>query len=194
MKRLAVVLLGVVLLFFSLQANVHAGMKTYASLQAGVALPEFSPSGGGSDLGGKNGLLIGASIGIQPTDFFRWDTLQLSYFNVWQSKVGGNAVGFNFSDLSLGTGFRVGYFGRDWKIHPYATLGLDGSRSIYQVGAERESRWYFQWSVGFGAEYPVMDRVSLGARYQFSRSDYKRDDITESAHKISFEIIAMIFE
>ncbi|MEE3326844.1 MAG: outer membrane beta-barrel protein [Myxococcota bacterium] len=194
MKRLLTILLGVGVLCVSMPLSATAGMKAYAAIRGGLAIPEFEPDGGDTTKG-KDGALVGASLGIQPLDFLRWDVIDFSYFNAWQSKsVAGIPAGFGYSNMTLGTGFRAGYFADDWKWHPYVSLGLAGNRSIYERDGERKSRWYFQWSVGGGIEYDIMDRMGIGIRYQFSQSDFDRFNLTERAHRISAEVIVMVFE
>lgn len=194
MKRLLTILLGVGLLCVWVSSSASAGMKSYVALRGGIALPEFEDASG-STTSGKDGALMGVSLGIQPLDFLRWDVLDFSYFDAWQSRsIAGIPAGFGYSNMTLGTGFRAGYFADDWKWHPYVSLGLAGNRSIYEQGGERKSRWYFQWSVGAGVEYDIMDRIGLGVRYQFSQSDFQRFDLTERAHRISAEVIVMVFE
>ena len=194
MKRVLAILLGVGFLCVSMTTSATAGMKTYAAIRGGLAIPEFEPDGG-STVNGKDGVLVGASVGIQPMDFLRWDVIDFSYFNAWQSRpVAGIPAGFGYSNLVLGTAFRAGYFADDWKWYPYVSLGLAGNRSIYEREGDRKSRWYFQWSVGAGVEYDIMDRMGIGVRYQYSRSDFDRFNLTESAHKISAEVIVMVFE
>ena len=85
MKRLLTILLGVGVLFVSLPMSASADMKAYAAIRGGLAMPEFEVEGQDSQ-SGKDGAMVGASLGIQPMDFVRWDVIDFSYFNAWQSR------------------------------------------------------------------------------------------------------------
>ena len=65
---------------------------------------------------------------------------------------------------------------------------------MYEEGMTRTSGWYFEWNIGGGVEYQIMERFAIGVRYKYSDTDYKPFAVTEEAHKISAEIILMVFE
>jgi opacity protein-like surface antigen len=164
-----------------------------------MALPEFERDEVSTS--GKASVLAGLTLGIQPSDLFRWDLVDFSYFSGAQSSPSGfpglpslYANGFNYSNMNVGTGMRWGYFGEKWKIHPYVSFGVSANRSIYEEAGERKSRWYFEWNAGGGVEYEIIENVSLGLRYKYSDTDYKSFAVTEEAHKISAEIIVMVFK
>lgn len=199
MKRLVAILLCTGAFFILTSSSASAETKSYLSLRAGMALPEFERDEVSTS--GKASVLAGFTLGIQPSDLFRWDLVDFSYFSGAQSSPSGFpglpsrfADGFNYSNMNLGTGMRWGYFGEKWKIHPYVSFGVSANRSIYEEASERKSRWYFEWNIGGGVEYEIIENVSLGLRYKYSDTDYKSFAVTEEAHKISAEIIVMVFK
>lgn len=199
MKRLVATLLGAGALFVMMHSSAAAETKSYVSLRAGTALPEFERDDVSTS--GKATALVGFTFGIQPSDLFRWDLVDFSYFSGAQSSPSGFPAlpfeyrnGFGYSNMNIGTGMRWGYFGEDWKIHPYVSFGVSANRSMYEEGMTRTSGWYFEWNIGGGVEYQIMERFAIGVRYKYSDTDYKPFAVTEEAHKISAEIILMVFE
>ena len=199
MKRLVAVLLCAGALFFLTHSSAIAETKSYMSLRAGIALPEFERDEVSTS--GKVSALVGFTLGIQPSDLFRWDLVDISYFSGAQSSPSGFpglpsrfANGFGYSNLNLGTGMRWGYFGEKWKIHPYVSFGVSANRSIYDEANSRKSRWYFEWNIGGGVEYDIIENFGVGVRYKYSDTDYKDFAVKEEAHKISAEIIVMLFQ
>lgn len=199
MKRLVAVLLCTGALFFLTHSSAVAETKSYVSLRAGMALPEFERDD--ITTSGKAAALVGFTFGIQPSDLFRWDLIDFSYFSGAQSSPSGFpplpskfANGFGYSNMNLGTGMRWGYFGEKWKIHPYVSFGVSANRSIYEEATARNSRWYFEWNIGGGVEYDIIENFGVGLRYKYSDTDYKSFAVTEEAHKISAEIIVMLFQ
>ncbi|MEE3326843.1 MAG: outer membrane beta-barrel protein [Myxococcota bacterium] len=199
MKRLVAILLAAGALFVLMHSSASAETKSYVSLRAGTALPEFERDD--VTVSGKATALVGFTFGIQPSDIFRWDLVDISYFSGAQSSPGGFPVlpakfanGFGYSNLNLGTGMRWGYFGEDWKLHPYVSFGISANRSIYEESEARKSRWYFEWNIGGGIEYDIIENFGIGLRYKYSDTDYKALAVTEEAHKISAEIILMLFQ
>ena len=84
MKRLLTILIGVGGLLMLMQSNASAETKGFLSLRVGEALPNFVDSEGESTTG-KGAATVGFTLGIQPSDLFRWDLVDFTYFSGEQS-------------------------------------------------------------------------------------------------------------
>lgn len=111
------------------------------------------------------GVEAAAAVGID-MPWLRWDVAEFAY-NWANSDISG--VEGSTSQISLGTGFRVGPFRQDVPFVPYFSLGFAGGRIATEgVGTFSSfSDWGFQWNAGMGVEAHVRDRLRAGLRFRY---------------------------
>ena len=111
------------------------------------------------------GVEAAAAVGLD-MPWLRWDVAEFAY-NWSNSNISG--VEGSTSQISLGTGFRVGPFRQGLPVVPYLSLGFAGGRiSTEGVGTFSSfSDWGFQWNAGLGVEMYVLDRLRAGLRFRY---------------------------
>ena len=149
----------------SAQAS-HSETKFFGAVRGGVTLTSAEVLGVEAD--GDTGFNVGGSFGFQFGDYVRWDIFDLAYMSSNQTDATG---AWDSSALSLGAGLRFGAFSQKMKFHPYLSAGLAGNRIEIGQGSSSRWQWGLEWSVGAGVEYMLSDRVALGLRYRYRRTD-----------------------
>ena len=131
------------------------------------------------------GFEVAGSAGLE-MGWIRWDVFEIAYDQVQSAakSVVPNIDGTT-SLLSLGTGFRVGPFQKDYRVYPYVSLGFAGGRlETNGSGIFTDfSQWGFEWSAGAGVEARILDRLRAGVRYRYrsvsmENSSTSRNSIT----------------
>ena len=156
-KSLATSLLFVLLAFPS-----SALASLVGTAFGGVALPYIQADDIEAD--GDTGYDFGVSLGWQLNDWVRWDAFEFHYISVNNSNVLGN---FTTDNLALGSSARVGIFKRDWRLHPYISAGVGGSRVSHEQGPVIVYEWGLEWNAGGGVEFQLDHFTAVGVRYRY---------------------------
>ena len=191
MHRSAGAIFAPFLLLFGLASSAQAeGSQLYGTLSVGASIPDATFSGVEAE-SGTNGD-FGAAFGIQTSDLFRWDIVDVHYTNFAGVDLG---FGTSSSTLSLGSTFNWGYFSPSSRFHPFVSLGLGPSRLGYQVAGTNmtEADWAFEWNVGGGIELQTQETFKTGIRYRYRATNRstKGTEYSVDMHSISLEISFM---
>jgi len=185
MHKLSSLLLAAAMI--SLPTVASAGMVT--SVGIGVAMPSLEVNN--FEEAGDSGFDIGGSIGFRFSDMVQWDTLEFHYLSADQNDGFG---AYEANNLAVGTGFRVGSFGGESRLHPYASFGIGGSRTTIEGAGVYAWQWGFEWNAGVGLLYDISDQMALGVRYRYRSTsiDYifgvvLLDDVSVNIHTIGLE-------
>ena len=158
MQKVAATSLLVALLAFP--SSVQASLVGTAF--GGVALPKIKANSVEAD--GETGYDFGVSLGWQLNDWLRWDAFEFHYISANHA----NALGtFTSDDLALGSGARIGIFKRDWRLNPYISAGVGGSRISHEQGPVIAYEWALEWNVGAGVEFQLDYFTAVGVRYRY---------------------------
>ena len=164
MKFIAQIL---VLLCFTTLASAEEGGRPYVSIRplgftfsADTEVLEQN-----QDI--NRGWAVGGSIGASLNDYFKIDLLAIDYA---ENKYGGSEV----DTLTIMPVLKVGLFGGDFALKPYATLGLGASHVNFQFEDTQIpdlDGWGLGWQVGAGVDYPIPSRnLAIGVFYRYSSS------------------------
>ena len=177
---------AVLALLIALPSGAPASLVGTAS--GGVALPRLQA--GDEEAKGETGYDFGLSLGWQLNDWIRWDAFEFHYISVSHANVFGN---FTTDDLSLGSGARIGIFKRSWRVHPYVSAGVGGSRISYEQGPAIRYEWGLEWNAGGGIEFQVDYFTAVGVRYRYrsakldSLGDIPGPEIRLNIHTLGLE-------
>ena len=157
-------LIGVAYLILASSVS-HAGVV--GSLSIGTAIPNVEELG--VDYAGDAGYMVGGSVGWRFGDLFQWDWVETYYMAGDQTQdTGFGQVSYTASNISLGTGIRIGSFSDESKFHPYVSFGIAGSRtSIGDLFNPSTWQWGFEWNTGLGFLYKATPTTALGIRYRY---------------------------
>ncbi len=81
---------------------------------------------------------------------------------------------------------RLGYLFNEGKTLGYLTAGYATANikrtfsDLGEAASESESKWHDGWTVGFGAEHLVSEKISVKAEYRYS--DYGRETISTALY------------
>jgi len=173
--------LACALMVFSSSAAL-AGLVATASI--GTAIPSVEQ--GGVQFDGDAGFNLGASLGIRIGDMIQWDAIEVNYMSSDQvDNLFGN---YTAKDTTIGTGVRVGLFGGNSRFHPYASIGIGGTR------IDVVDQWGFEWNVGGGILFDLTDSLAVGVRYRYrgakiDSSGISGSDLDVNTQTVAFEVV-----
>ena len=105
-------------------ATAHAdGQRLYGTFSLGAAVPEVDLAGADPGASGDFGL----ALGIQTSETFRWDMVEVHYMNTAGTDLG---FGTTRSNVTLGTTLNWGWFNPDARLNPFVSLGLGAARAV----------------------------------------------------------------
>ena len=174
------------LFFVLVSASAAEGVRPYGTFSMGFSVPDATANEVQAE-SGTNGN-FGAAIGIQTSDLFRWDIVEVRYVNFAGTDLG---FGTSRSAVSLATTLNWGYFAESARFQPYLSLGLGTERLRYYSNAKAQdaNEWGFQWSLGGGIDLNASDNFRTGIRYRYSRSTRTIESTRYalSAHAVTLE-------
>ena len=130
----------------------------------GVAIPSLQI--GDIEEGGDAGYMVGGSVGFRFSKWIQWDVLETYYMSADQHDQYESYM-YTGSNWTVGSGFRFGQFSQDSRFHPYASIGLAGSRTNIESGYSYTWQWGFEWNAGVGFLYDFGEETALGIRYRY---------------------------
>ena len=154
--------LGTGLLFVLLAFPSSTLASLVGTAFGGVALPNIQADEIEAD--GDTGYDFGVSLGWQLNDWVRWDAFEFHYISVNNANVLGK---FTTDNLALGSSARVGIFKRDWRLHPYISAGVGGSRISHEQGPVILYERGLEWNAGGGVEFQLDYFTAVGVRYRY---------------------------
>ena len=174
------------LFFVLVSASAAEGVRPYGTFSMGFSVPDATANEVQAE-SGTNGN-FGAAIGIQTSDLFRWDIVEVRYVNFAGTDLG---FGTSRSAVSLATTLNWGYFAESARFQPYLSLGLGTERLRYYSNAKAQdaNEWGFQWSLGGGIDLNASDNFRTGIRYRYSKSTRTIESTKYSlaAHAVTLE-------
>ena len=174
------------LFFVLVSASAAEGVRPYGTFSMGFSVPDATANEVQAE-SGTNGN-FGAAIGIQTSDLFRWDIVEVRYVNFAGTDLG---FGTSRSAVSLATTLNWGYFAESARFQPYLSLGLGTERLRYYINAKAQgaNEWGFQWSLGGGIDQNASDNFRTGIRYRYSKSTRTIESTKYSlaAHAVTLE-------
>jgi hypothetical protein len=162
-RRFSALTLGALILAlsFSLPTAALAGLVGSASV--GVVMPNLEA--GGVEEAGDSGYIFGGSLGWRFGNVVQWDTIEAFYMSANQSD---NLGQYTANNYSIGSGLRIGSFGKESRFHPYASFGVAGSRTDFEAGGfTLAAEWGFEWNAGVGLLFDLTDQTAAGVRYRY---------------------------
>ena len=179
------------LLLFGLVSSAQAeDTRIYGTISLGVSVPDAT-FGGVRAESGSNGD-FGLALGVQTSDYFRWDIADVHYMNFAGTDLG---FGTSRSNLSFGTTLNWGYFSPTHHFHPFISLGIGPAILRYQATGTNaiDTDWAFEWNVGGGFEVQSSERFKTGIRYRYRATNRNTASTPYSLdmHSLSLELIFM---
>ena len=159
--------------------SLFAGTATAAEgSRAYIAFQPFGQtfSGSATALEQTGGLsrsnTFGGSLGFSLNDYLMFDLISVNYADLDYSN---GASSTSVSTVNIISEVRVGMFGGDLPIKPYAAVGLGASNVSFQFGDNtiypNIDAWGLAWEAGGGLDLPIGDAgISLGIFYRYRSS------------------------
>lgn len=159
--------------------SLFAGTATAAEgSRAYIAFQPFGQtfSGSATALEQTDGLsrsnTFGGSLGFSMNDYLMFDLVSVNYSDLDYSS---NATSTSVSTVNIISEVRVGMFGGDFPVKPYAAVGLGASNVSFQFGDTSTypdiDAWGLAWEAGGGLDVPIGDNgISLGIFYRYRSS------------------------
>ncbi len=190
-RRFSALALGVLILALSFWLPTAALAGLVGTASAGVVMPNLEASS--VEEAGDSGYAFGGSIGWRFGGIVQWDTVEAAYMSANQND---NLGQYTANNYSIGSGLRIGGFGGESRLHPYASFGVAASRTDLDVGGlTAVAEWGFEWNAGVGLLFDLTDEMAVGARYRYRSTSIPSflslpgRDVNVNLHTIAVEFV-----
>ena len=114
---------------------------------------------------------FGGSVGFSMNDYLMLDLISVNYA---EREYSGSASQNSVTTVNIISELRVGLFGGDFPVKPYAAVGLGASNASFHFGGDTYpgiDAWGLAWEAGGGLDVPIGDYgASLGLFYRYRSS------------------------